>query len=135
MATRTVIRPYIPGMIQMSNHIARIHASVVQDVYEDARGHAPVDTGALRMSIHIRPIDRVVNILFRRLRSHVVVDTDHWQVMEYGASPHTIHPKEKEALWWIGAPHPVAVVHHPGNEAQPFMRPAAYRRRSLRNRP
>jgi HK97 gp10 family phage protein len=43
--------------------------------------------------------------------------------VEYGTAPHEIRPKNKKALYWKGAEHPVAVVHHPGTAAQPFLRP------------
>lgn len=106
----------------------RIHRSVVHDVWEDARDHAPVLSGEMRDTIRTRPI--------KPLLSRVVVGTDHWQPQEYGASAHDIRPREPGgALFWPGAPHPVNVVHHPGNRAQPFMRPALYKLRSLAGRP
>jgi len=43
---------------------------------------------------------------------------------EFGAGPHEIRPREAKALYWPGAEHPVAVVHHPGNPPHPFMTPA-----------
>lgn len=125
MATRIV--PYAPGIAALREHIERVHDALVDDVEEDATIHAPWRTGALAMSIHSRKL--------RPLLSHVVVGTDHWQPIEYGASPHDIRPKDPGgALFWPGAPHPVNVVHHPGNAAQPFMRPALYQRRRLKGR-
>ena len=35
--------------------------------------------------------------------------------------PHIILPKQKQALSWKGAKHPVKSVQHPGTKAQPFM--------------
>jgi len=44
--------------------------------------------------------------------------------LEYGTRPHMIYPREKKALYWKGALHPVKKVHHPGTKPQPFLRPA-----------
>lgn len=44
--------------------------------------------------------------------------------LEYGTRPHMIYPREKMALYWKGALHPVKKVHHPGTKPQPFLRPA-----------
>lgn len=45
--------------------------------------------------------------------------------IELGAEAHVIRPRNKRALYWPGAAHPVALVHHPGNAPHPFLRPAA----------
>lgn len=123
----TQIKSHAPGLAALREHIVRVHDDVVDRVEDDAVDYAPYRTGELSMSIHTRKL--------RPLLSHVVVGSDHWQPMEYGASPHDIYPTDPDgALFWPGAPHPVNVVHHPGNEAQPFMRPALYQRRRLRGR-
>jgi len=41
--------------------------------------------------------------------------------VEFGTKPHVILPKEKMALYWPGAAHPVARVNHPGTKANPFL--------------
>lgn len=41
--------------------------------------------------------------------------------VEFGTAPHVILPKEKKALYWPGAAHPVRRVNHPGTRANPFM--------------
>jgi hypothetical protein len=41
--------------------------------------------------------------------------------VQFGTAPHMIFPKDKEALYWPGADHPVRSVHHPGTRANPFM--------------
>lgn len=128
MAQTAHVRPYPPGIAALREHIVRIHRSVVHDVWENAWMLAPVDTGELRNSVRTRPV--------KPLLSRVVVGTDHWQPQEYGASAHDIRPKDPGgALFWPGAPHPVKVVHHPGNRPQSFMRLALYRHRSLAGRP
>ena len=44
--------------------------------------------------------------------------------VEEGTKPHTIRAKNKKALYWKGAKHPVKSVRHPGSRAKPFLIPA-----------
>ena len=44
--------------------------------------------------------------------------------VEEGTRPHTIRAKNKKALYWKGAKHPVKSVRHPGSKAKPFLIPA-----------
>ena len=55
--------------------------------------------------------------------SMAVVGTDinYAAPVVYGSRPHIIRPKDKQALWWRGAQHPVMLVHHPGTKPNPFM--------------
>ena len=106
--------------------MARVHLvaenaqdGVVGEVAEDARRYVPVDDGELRASIHVQG-------------DTVVVGTDHWAPQEFGARPHVIEAAPDSALSWPGGAHPVGEVRHPGNKAQPFMRPAVYKKRDLR---
>ena len=39
----------------------------------------------------------------------------------YGSEPYTIEPKNKKALFWEGADHPVKMVHHPGLPGKHFV--------------
>lgn len=48
----------------------------------------------------------------------------HAAILEYGSRPHVIEPKDKQALAWPGARHPVKRVHHPGTPALHIMRTA-----------
>lgn len=41
--------------------------------------------------------------------------------VEFGTAPHIILPKDKKALFWPGAAHPVARVNHPGTKPNQFM--------------
>ena len=45
-------------------------------------------------------------------------------MVEYGTRPHIIRAKNKKALYWKGAKHPVKSVRHPGGRAKPFLIPA-----------
>ena len=44
--------------------------------------------------------------------------------VEEGTRPHVIKAKNKKALYWKGAKHPVKSVRHPGSRAKPFLMPA-----------
>lgn len=127
MAAAT-IRPNPAGIAGLYRLYDRIHDWIVDKVEDDAVLMAPVRTGAMMLSIRSRKV--------APLHSQVVVGTDHWQYVEYPTSPHVIRPRPpNQALFWPGAPHPVQMVNHPGTQAQPFMRPALYQRRTLRGRP
>src|SRR5438045_9414987 len=41
--------------------------------------------------------------------------------VEFGTKPHVILPKDKKALYWPGAEHPVRRVNHPGTKPKPFL--------------
>jgi hypothetical protein len=41
--------------------------------------------------------------------------------VEFGTAPHRIEAKDKRALFWSGAEHPVRGVNHPGTKANPYM--------------
>jgi hypothetical protein len=41
--------------------------------------------------------------------------------VEFGTKPHVILPKNKKALYWPGAAHPVRRVNHPGTKPNDFM--------------
>ena len=45
-------------------------------------------------------------------------------MVEYGTRSHIIKPKNKKALYWKGATHPVKKVNHPGSKAKPYLIPA-----------
>lgn len=45
-------------------------------------------------------------------------------MVEKGTKAHIIKPKNKKALYWKGASHPVKQVNHPGGKAKPYLIPA-----------
>lgn len=106
------------GMAKIHLIAQRAQDGVVDEVAEDARRYVPVEDGELRDSIHV-------------VGDTVVVGTDHWAPQEFGARPHVIEAAPDSALSWAGGEHPVGKVHHPGNKAQPFMRPSVYKKREL----
>lgn len=79
-------------------------------------------TGTTAASIHFE------NLKVQRFRVENGIapadDQKHAIGLERGNPPHVIFPKNKQALYWEGAAHPVRKVNHPGNPAYPFMRPA-----------
>lgn len=125
MARVTVInRP--EGHAAVFHRVVKVGEAVAEAVADDARDMAPIDTGELVESIGVAHV--------RVLTWHVTVGTDHWKFMEYGTLGRNpvIVPRIKKALWWPGLSRPVPRVNnHPGNPAQPFMRPATYQRRGI----
>lgn len=104
--------------------LRRVALAIVQD----AKRFAPVDTGALRAGIEAeKPRGNSVRIYTRR---PVPGDDPNVPIfVEYGTAAHVIEAPEGEALDWPGAAHPVRRVNHPGTPAQPYMRPALFRKR------
>lgn len=100
---------------------------------QDIALEAPVDRGDLKNSIRHTVKESEVFIYM----------VDYGLYVEYGTPPHIIRPVEKEALAWgkykgrskTGKPmyatepigHPVKEVHHPGTEANPFIKRAISR--------
>lgn len=80
-----------------------------------AREKAPHRTGTLQRSILPETHD---------MYSELKVNEKYGLWIEEGTGPHDIYPKNKKALMWPGAPHPMRVVHHPGTAAHPFFQPA-----------
>jgi hypothetical protein len=54
----------------------------------------------------------------------VTNDAAHSALLEFGTRPHVIEPRNKQALSWPGARHPVKRVQHPGTPALHIMRRA-----------
>ncbi len=46
-------------------------------------------------------------------------------ILEEGSKPHIIRPKNKKALYWKGASHPVKAVKHPGTKPRAVVEPTA----------
>ncbi|BFH66250.1 hypothetical protein J27TS7_10960 [Paenibacillus dendritiformis] len=46
-------------------------------------------------------------------------------ILEEGSKPHIIRPKDKKALYWSGAKHPVRAVKHPGTKPRAIVQPTA----------
>ena len=101
--------------------IARYLRKLARQIQNDAERMAAVKTGKLRSSLY-----HEVNGLTARIG---VRNVPYWSTVEFGSGPHEIRPVTKKALYWPGARHPVNRVWHPGTPAQPFIRPALFKRR------
>ena len=75
-----------------------------------------VDTGHLRRGIatDIRGLEAIIH----------TSNIKYAPMVEYGTKAHIIRPKNKRALYWKGAKHPVKSVRHPGGRAKPYLIPA-----------
>lgn len=112
-----------PGWeLKLERHVATFMDRLADDIADDARRFAPVDTGHLKSSIRVHTIGPTS----RRIHAHA----EYAAWVELGTRPHIIRPNSKKALHWPGARHPVKIVHHPGTRAQPYLRPALFMRRS-----
>ncbi|MCX4750902.1 HK97 gp10 family phage protein [Kitasatospora sp. NBC_01287] len=95
------------------------------DIVSDAKRYCPERTGALQESIehHLEDGDLIVSATGgddgRTYAAYV----------ELGTRPHVILPRDRRALFWPGAGHPVGKVDHPGTRPQPFLRPALFKER------
>ena len=75
-----------------------------------------VDTGHLRhgVSTDIRGLGATIH----------TSNIKYAPMVEYGTKAHIIRAKNKKALYWKGAKHPVKKVNHPGSKAKPYLIPA-----------
>lgn len=81
-----------------------------------AKSNVPVDTGHLRRGITTKIGDMEVIVHTSNIK--------YARGVEFGTRPHLIKPKNKKALYWKGAKHPVKSVNHPGSKAKPYLIPA-----------
>ena len=87
-----------------------------------AKEDAPRRTGAYHGSIQMRPAaprGRAVVGIWGSFSILYAI------FIELGTKAHIIRPRNKRALYWPGASHPVPRVHHPGTEANPVLQNAA----------
>lgn len=68
-------------------------------------------TGHARQSIHSG-----VEIGDEEFVLYLAHGVEYGGFLEEGTKPHIIRPKEKKALYWYGASHPVKAVRHPGTK-------------------
>ena len=75
-----------------------------------------VDTGHLRrgISTDIKGLEATIH----------TSNIKYAPMVEFGTKAHIIRPKNKKALYWKGAKHPVKSVRHPGGKAKPYLIPA-----------
>lgn len=85
---------------------------IALEISNELKIAVPVDTARLRSSIKVFSEGNTLKIFMADYGKHV----------EFGTLPHTITPKNKKALFWKGAKHPVKKVNHPGTRPNNFIR-------------
>lgn len=112
-------------------HVGAQVKVITEAVADDARAECPVDSGDLVTTIGTRypgGLHGVVKVGGRGVLAH---DVDYWAAVEYGSAPHWITSHGKWSLRSDEGVYFGLRVWNPGHAAQPFMRPALYRRRRL----
>jgi len=92
------------------------------DCVGDAKADAPVRTATYQGSIQLRPAVITTGGVFGLWGSF---QCNYALIIEEGSKPHVIRPRNKKALYWPGAAHPVAKVQHPGTKPQRILQNAA----------
>ncbi len=85
-----------------------------------AKEEAPVRTGTLRRSITSRA---------SRDRGVIGTNLTYAAAVHEGSRAHIIRPRNRKALAWPGAAHPMRSVMHPGTKGDPFFERAMDRSR------
>jgi hypothetical protein len=88
----------------------------------DARNYVHKRSGRLRDSLRAEVQGKVLRV--------GSLDCNYASDVELGTAAHVILPRNKKALHWPGADHPVARVNHPGTPPMPYLRPALFQRRT-----
>ncbi|WP_326779722.1 hypothetical protein OG481_02170 [Streptomyces longwoodensis] len=88
----------------------------------DARDYVHKRSGRLHDSLRAEVHDKVLRV--------GSLDCNYATDVELGTPAHVILPKNKQALHWPGADHPVRRVNHPGTPPMPYLRPALFQRRT-----
>lgn len=118
------------GLQVIEGRVTELTEYLASLIATDARANCPVETGRLRRTI----------VSYGNRVYMGGPDAPYWATVEFGSPPHTITPRQsgmgrghrrKKALFWPGAAHPVAVVHHPGTPEQAPLRRALYQARGL----
>jgi hypothetical protein len=93
-----------------------------RDILGDAQNYVHKRSGRLHDSLRAEVQGKTLRV--------GSLDCNYATDVELGTGPHVILPKNKKALFWPGAAHPVARVNHPGSAANPYLRPALFQRRT-----
>ena len=101
---------------EIKDNIRKVVKNSAFNIERNAKSSASVKTGHLRRSISTKMGDMEATIHTSNLKYAPMV--------EFGTRPHIIRAKNKKALYWKGAKHPVKQVNHPGSKAKPYLIPA-----------
>ena len=98
------------------DNVKKVLKNSAFNIEKNAKSSVNVKTGHLRRSISTKMGDMEATIHTSNLKYAPMV--------EFGTRPHIIRAKNKKALYWKGATHPVKQVNHPGSKAKPYLIPA-----------
>ena len=101
---------------EIKNDVRKVVKNSAFNIERNAKSSASVKTGHLKRSISTKMGDMEATIHTSNLKYAPMV--------EFGTRPHIIRAKNKKALYWKGASHPVKQVRHPGSKAKPYLIPA-----------
>ena len=101
---------------EIKDDVRKVVKNSAFNIERNAKSSASVKTGHLRRSISTKMGDMEATIHTSNLKYAPMV--------EFGTRPHIIRAKNKKALYWKGAKHPVKQVNHPGSKAKPYLIPA-----------
>ena len=101
---------------EIKDDIREVVKNSAFNIERNAKSSASVKTGHLKRSISTKMGDMEATIHTSNLKYAPMV--------EFGTRPHIIRAKNKKALYWKGATHPVKKVNHPGSKAKPYLIPA-----------
>ena len=101
---------------EIKDNVRKVVKNSAFNIERNAKSSASVKTGHLRRSISTKMGDMEATIHTSNLKYAPMV--------EFGTRPHIIRAKNKKALYWKGATHPVKKVNHPGSKAKPYLIPA-----------
>ena len=102
--------------INVSKVIKDSAFNIQRNAMSNLANNGSVKTGHLRRSISVNMGNLEATIHTSNVKYAVMV--------EKGTKAHVIRPKNKKALYWKGASHPVKQVNHPGSKAKPYLIPA-----------
>lgn len=91
-------------------------------ILSDAKNFVHKRSGRLHDSLRAECHDKVLRV--------GSLDCNYATDVEMGTAAHVILPRNKKALSWPDADHPVRKVNHPGTAPYPYLRPALFQRRT-----
>lgn len=91
-----------------------IEAGIAEVQKTAVKGIVPWKTGRLTQSFG-------EGIVIKKLWAKIGPTVNYAIYVHEGTAPHIITPKNKKALFWEGATHPVKSVRHPGTKPNRFM--------------
>lgn len=117
ISTRSV--DHINRKVAGTELIIRNYSGIAEtEAKTDANNYWKDRTSHARQSLHS---DVEANRGQREFTLYLAHGMKYGRFLEEGTAPHVIRPKNKKALFWAGAAHPVKKVNHPGTKARPLL--------------